>query len=102
MNIKKLKKRIQNAKDRSNTVKGYLSEWKGFSPGPPIVDEISLWDISPTHEISIKGNIRSDDPPLAICTCGWTLELSTSLMKLGLAAKKHAQENPGHVLRSHK
>lgn len=53
-----------------------------------------------THIITLEGDLRSDIPPSAQCTCGWTYGPSAKLMELGLKAKEHAIKT-GHQLRRH-
>lgn len=53
------------------------------------------------EEITLKGDLRSEDPPKIICTCGWETEVNSNLLILGRAAKQHEIDNPGHFRRQH-
>lgn len=48
--------------------------------------------------IRIDGDLRSDIPPKAVCTCGWETEPNAKLAELGSAAFDHREET-GHGLR---
>lgn len=54
------------------------------------------------HVITMEDlSIRTEALPHAACTCTWKTKPSNNLADLGLAAFKHAAENPGHILRPH-
>lgn len=52
------------------------------------------------HVIMLEGDLRSDEDPRAVCTCGWESEPTSNLVSIGNEAKKHAVDT-GHNLRQH-
>lgn len=88
MVLKKIKKKLKSRLSRGNPAKD----------AQQVLQDLEF------NYIMLVGDIRTAEPPVAVCTCGdfkqGIDEDHKSLMSIGREAKKHAQET-GHQLRQH-